>query len=281
MSRTLLIDADLLAYRCSAALQQTIDWNGDGSCVSVNGREKEAKRAAELEVEEMMDKLKADDLVICLSDEVENFRKCIDPTYKTNRNGTERPIHLYDIKDHLAEKYPSRVIPTLEADDVMGIMATEPHKGERVMVTLDKDLQTVPGLLCRPPREGKWQVLEITPEKADEFHLWQTLTGDQTDGYPGCPGCGPMQAEKLLQGAAWVGTLHTFTKGKRAGQQEVRWALETDEPAWTRWGAVMSAYIKVGLDREDALKQARLAFILRHGYLEGRRVRLWEPPVYG
>jgi hypothetical protein len=39
---------------------------------------------------------------------------------------------------------------------------------------------------------------EITEAQADRFHMIQTLTGDVTDGYPGCPGIGPVKAEQIL-----------------------------------------------------------------------------------
>lgn len=278
MSRTLLIDADLIAYRATAALQQTIDWNGDGSCVSVDGRLDEAKAEAKRVVEWFMDGLKGTDLVICLSDDVQNFRKKIDPTYKQARTAVERPVHLYDLKEWMGEEWPSRLIPTFEADDVAGILATEPHRGSRIIVSSDKDMQTVPGLLCRPDYEtGKLKVQSISEEEADRFHLWQTICGDVVDGYPGCPGAGPKAAERLLNGEVWTYHDRTISRGPRKGTVERDWALRTADD-WTAWAAVCSAYAKAGLSEEDAIRQARLAFILRSShYVDGRRLD-WHPP---
>ena len=39
----------------------------------------------------------------------------------------------------------------------------------------------------------------ISEEDADYFHMMQTLTGDTTDGYPGCPSVGKVTAEKILK----------------------------------------------------------------------------------
>lgn len=279
MSRTLLIDADLIAYRATAALQQTIDWNGDGSCVSVDGRLPEAKREAKRVVEWFMDDLKADDLVICLSDDVQNFRKKIDPTYKQARGSVERPVHLYDLKEWMGEKWPSRLIPTFEADDVAGILSTEPHEGERVIVSSDKDMKTIPGLLCQPDYERhKLRVEEIAAEDADRFHLFQTICGDIVDGYPGCPGAGPKAAERLLGGELWTWSDRTISRGPRKGEIERDWALRAPTEGWTAWAAVCSAYAKAGLTEADAIRQARLAFILRSShYVDGRRLD-WHPP---
>lgn len=277
MSRTLLIDADLIAYRASAALQQTFDWNGDGSCVSVNGRLPEAKAEAQRIVEWFMDDLKADDIVICLSDDVQNFRKKIDPTYKLSRGNTERPVHLYDLKEWMGSKWPSRLVPTLEADDVMGIMSTEPHVGERVIVSSDKDMKTIPGLLCCPDYANhRLKVQAISEEEADRFHLWQTIVGDICDGYPGCPKAGPVMATAVLDGMMVRQTEKTFKAGPRKGETIPQWIAhhEPDVPVWTR---VVALYAKFGLTEADALRQARLAFILRHShYVDGRR-REWSP----
>jgi DNA polymerase-1 len=242
----------------------------------VDGRLDEAKAEAKRVVEWFMDDLKADDLVICLSDDVQNFRKRIDPTYKQLRTATERPVHLYDLKEWMGEKWSSRLIATFEADDVMGIMSTEPHTGERVIVSNDKDMKTIPGLLCRPDYERrKLNVVEITEEAADRFHLWQTLTGDTCDGYDGCPGVGGERAEPILDGYGFQRYDHTITKGKRKGEIDVRWPrFQFDGP----WPAIVSAYEKAGLTEADAIRQARLAFILRSShYVDGRRLD-WNPP---
>lgn len=275
MSRTLLLDVDLIAYRCTAAIQDKIDWNGDGSCVSIDGKLDEAKKAAKATIEETMDELKGHDLIVCLSDEVVNFRKSIAASYKSNRSGTERPVHLFDVKDWIAENYESCMMPRLEADDVMGILATEPHTGERVMVSDDKDMGTIPAPWCRPFKG--WKVHNVTEEEATRFHLWQTLTGDQTDGYPGCPGCGPKAAEAILDDLkAWSSTYREITRGKRAGEIETTWTMRpSEEGVWTR---ILSAYSKAGQGEPEALIQARLAFILRHGSLDGGKIKLWTPP---
>jgi DNA polymerase-1 len=111
-------------------------------------------------------------------------------------------------------------------------------------------------LLFNPdkPDEG---VVPISPARADWYHLMQTLTGDPTDNYSGCKGVGPVKAEKLLPATdhdqAWDGAL-----------------------AWER---VSEAFNKAGLTDDDALTQARIARVLRHGdyNFETAEVRLWTP----
>ncbi|MFN3582789.1 hypothetical protein [Phenylobacterium sp.] len=272
--RRLLIDADIIAYMATAANQQTWQWDED--VVSTVADFRAAKRQARDVIDGFMSALDGDELVVCLSDDFANFRREVWPEYKSNRKGVERPVHLYDLKAWLAEKYPAQSRPRLEADDVMGILATEPVQGEdRIMVSADKDMQTVPGLLYRPNLENA-QVRQITPEEADRFHLWQTICGDPTDGYPGCPGAGPVAADLALDQLVGVEAHEReITRGPRKGTVEVKW-----KPAQfdTRWDAILSLYRKAGLTERDALAQARCARILRHGEWD-RRPILWNPPA--
>jgi DNA polymerase-1 len=289
VTRTLLLDADLLAYHASAANQRSYDWNGDGN-KSVAADELPARRFAEEKIEKLADKLKADEVIVCLSDDFNSFRKDrVDPTYKANRNEVERPVHLYDIKDYLAETYDTVRWTALEADDVMGILATDPTRtDERIIVSQDKDMMSVPGKLYRPPiwLQGrlvrKGQLMDISVDEADRFHLYQTLVGDATDGYKGAPGIGPEMAKKLLDGHHFHSWTHTFRSGPRKGLEEVRWALSDGPSSDHRrnpWKSVVSGFARFGLTEADAIKQARLARILRYEDWDGRSPRLWNPPL--
>lgn len=271
LTRTLLIDADIVAYQSAASNERNYNW-GDGVTSQVADFDA-AKKAAAEEIDRLMDTLKGTHAVICLSDDIHNFRKAVSPTYKGNRTGT-RPEHLYDVKDWLATTYTTAKRPRLEADDVMGIMSTEPHKGERIIVSQDKDMQTIPGLLFNPGKDKK--VRRITPEFAQRFMLWQALTGDATDGYPGCPGCGPKTADVILdEGMAWWKTERAVTRGARKGEIDVKWELiSVDSDTWPR---VVSAYRKAGLTEADAIIQVNLARILKHTDIVGNDVIPWVP----
>src|SRR3546814_13723930 len=101
-------------------LFRSIDW-GDG-VQSLAADFKAAKKAARDTIDELVERLKASEIVVCLSDDFDNFRKDIYPEYKNNRKSSVRPEHLYDLKEWLGQKYPTRLIQRLEADDVMGIL---------------------------------------------------------------------------------------------------------------------------------------------------------------
>lgn len=261
-----------MAYRAAAANQTTHDW-GDG-VVAIETNIEEAKTQLRQQIDLWMSETDADDFLICLSDDFHNFRKDIDPTYKGNRSTTERPELLYKLKDWLAERFPHDRRRTLEADDVMGILATEPHTGTRIIVSQDKDMRTIPGYLYRPFDERP-QVELISEAEADHYHLYQTLTGDAVDHYPGCPGVGKMKAEAALRSLTGVMPVHReITRGPRKGTIVTEYEpADMDNP----WDVVVSLYLKAGLTAQDALVQARLARILRASDFDGHRPILWNP----
>ena len=75
---------------------------------------------------------------------------------------------------------------SLEADDVLGILATEPSNEERIIVSIDKDLYQIP---AKVSKDGKTYE-GYQKNEANYWHMMQTLTGDSTDGYSGCPKVG-------------------------------------------------------------------------------------------
>jgi DNA polymerase-1 len=197
-----------------------------------------------------MKRLKADKLVIALSCPSRRYwRHDILPTYKAHRSSGKPPMILGQVKRMLADEYESFVRPGLEADDVMGILATHPTliKGEKVIVSADKDMKGVPGNLYNHQKD---EYYVVSKADAKYFHMTQALTGDSTDGYAGCPGCGPVSAKKLLDAAG-------------------------DAP----WSAVVSAYAKAGLTEQDALVQAQVARICQASDYDfkQKKVKLWTP----
>jgi DNA polymerase-1 len=273
VSRTLLIDADIIAYQCSASNEMNIDW-GDG-ITSHTADFDAAKQAARETVDHLVTKLKADDVIICLSDDFRNFRKeIVYPEYKSNRKASVRPEHLYDLKEWFGTEFKTELRPLMEADDVMGILATEPHEGERVIVSADKDMQTIPAPLYNP-NKPELKIRRITPEQAERFMLWQAICGDQTDGYPGLPSSGPAAAEKLLAGQGWESYSHEVRSGPRKGTAETRWRVKP----MSRWAAIVSAYEKAGLSETDAVVQVNCARILKHSDMDGTRIIRWAPTM--
>ena len=231
--RTLLIDGEMIAW--SAAFR--LDGDAAGGAVHA--------------VRRLCRDLDGDRAIVCLSDPSHRYwRHDLFADYKPNRPEGP-PAGLAPALAALRSEFICRELPALEADDVMGILATHAGiEGERVMVAVDKDLLTIPGLHFNPKRPADG-VTDVSARDAGFNHLAQALTGDSSDGYPGCPGVGPKTVRRILWG---------------------------DDPAlW--WKQVLLAFQRKRLGEADALLQARLARILHaEDYdIAAARVTPWEP----
>ena len=96
-------------------------------------------------------------------------------------------------------------MPELEADDAMGIYATQ-YPGN-IVVSPDKDMKQIPGKLYNLDEE-----FTVSKDDGKKWHLIQTLAGDQTDGYPGVPGIGIKRAVTLFEkeGYSWKTVVKAF-----------------------------------------------------------------------
>jgi DNA polymerase-1 len=254
--RTVLVDADVLVYQASNSVQRTIEW--EPGMWTVHGDLEQAKEIVDRKLASICSALSADKLVLALSDYSDPWRKVIMPEIKANRAGVAKPILLHPLREYLHERYDVYQRPTLEGDDVLGILSTHPTlmPGQKIIVTIDKDLKGVPGFLVNMKEleeHGEDALKEISEAEANAFHLYQALAGDPSDGYSGCPGIGPKKAEKILEGL----------DGAAA------------------WEAIVAAYRKAGLGEEVALVNARVARICRYRDYDytNKKVILWSPPV--
>lgn len=249
--RTLLIDADVLAYQAASSCEKAFEFEPGYWTWNVSWDEVVATFDAKLD--EIMQTLEGDDYRLCVTDSEGNFRLNVHPDYKGNRKSIKKPLILKPFKQYLVDERGAYFKLTLEGDDCMGILATHPKliKGEKVIVSIDKDMKTIPGPYIRWGTEDA-EIVEISPREADYWFLYQTLTGDTTDGYKGCPKVGPKKAEAILEG---------FT---------------TVEDTWP---AVVSAYEAAGQNEDDAIIQARCARILRHTDYDyqNKKPILWTP----
>jgi 5'-3' exonuclease len=119
------------------------------------------------------------DVILFFSDST-NFRKLVDPSYKGHRN-RKKPCGYRRVIHKLYEDYKVITMPTLEADDALGIYATS--NDDCVIVSPDKDMKQIPGRLYNMD-----EMFTIESHEGWEWFLIQTLSGDSTDGYSGAPG---------------------------------------------------------------------------------------------
>jgi DNA polymerase-1 len=245
LKRVLLIDGDILLYKIALNNEVETNW-GDGLW-TLHCDEALCKADVDSVIDDLGASLQADDYVIALTDS-SNFRKDVLPSYKSNRKDKRKPITLKALREYVLEKHNGVVWKNLEADDVMGIMATEPTDEERIVVSIDKDLRTVP---CKLSQDAT-TVEQIPQRMADYWFMIQTLTGDKVDGYDGIEGVGIKTAEKLIK-------------------------KYTNVPLLDLWKIVKKIYVDKGYTEAEALQQARVARILRHGDYNKKtgEVKLW------
>ena len=235
----ILCDADFIVYKSCAAAETEIDFGDD--VILVTSHFSDAYNAVKREISKLQNKLGLfSDIILFFSDSV-NFRKKILPEYKGHRN-RKKPCGFKRVINQLKQDYKVIVKPTLEADDSLGIYATK-YKGN-IIVSPDKDMRQIAGKLY----DFK-ETVEITPEDGAKWHLIQTLSGDNTDGYSGVPGIGVKRAEKIFE-----------------------------EKGYT-WKAVVETFEDKGMTEKDALVNSRLARILTVDDYDSEKKEpiLWTP----
>ena len=233
----LLVDADYIVYKSCAAAETEIDWGDD--VIMVVSKFSEAMTNVQRELSKIKQQFLWDtpEMVLFFSDS-KNFRKKIYPDYKGHRN-RKKPCGYRRVISALNDLYEVIRMPELEADDAMGIYATE-HPGN-VIVSPDKDMKQIPGRLYNMD-----EMFTITPEEGEQWHYIQTLAGDQTDGYSGVPGIGIKRAVALFEE-------HGYS-----------------------WDTVVKAFADKDLDEDVALMNARLAKILTNKEYDGQVIP-WTP----
>jgi len=263
-----LLDADILLYIASRGAEEIVDWE-DGT---------EPMRTADLEKAKTLlkDGINAwhqmsgcDTYAICLSDRDNPcFRNEIYPIYKKQREAVDKPSLYIELTEWLKNQYEVgnwRIHPTLEADDVLGIIQTGmPAMIDTVIVSIDKDMLTIPGKHLNPNKDDG--VIEIDLDTANYNWMTQTLTGDRVDNYKGAPGIGPKAAAKYLD--AWRGDLLGMWDAVCTGFLD-QW----DKPNWRAKFQFADDPLR------EALANAQCARILRaEDYdTQSGKVKLWNP----
>ncbi len=93
------------------------------------------------------------------------------------------------------------------------------------------------------------EMMNVEEDEGAKWHLIQTLAGDQTDGYAGCPGIGVKRAITLFEEKGYS------------------------------WKTVVEAFAEKDLSEDVALENARLAKILTASDYDSvnKRPILWTP----
>lgn len=117
--------------------------------------------------------------------------------YKGNRDPNHKPKYYKDLKQYLIEVHGAVIVEGKEADDELGCCQMEAEQDTTVIVSIDKDLDNIPGHHYNWRKKEYYYVDQTT---ADKLYWTQVLTGDITDNIPGIPKIGPKTAAKILDG---------------------------------------------------------------------------------
>jgi len=236
----LLVDADYVVYKSCAGAETEIDWGND--VILVTSKFSEAYANVKRDLLKIINHFLWDvpELILFFSDSV-NFRKSIQPSYKGHRN-RKKPCGYKRVINRLKTEYKVVIMPTLEADDALGIYATQ-NPGN-VICSPDKDMRQIPGKLF-----DMSELMNVKDAEGKRWHLVQTLAGDQTDGYSGVPGIGVKRAVTLFEEKGYS------------------------------WKTVVQAFADKDLSEDVALENARLAKILTvDDYdFDNQQPILWSP----
>lgn len=264
----LLIDGDILIYRCGFAAEKTKYLTEEGGVFSHFENAKDAKAHSKdavlwsrKEVEPLshalaMVKNVIEDIQdrhaefsgtrIWLTPSTGNFREAVSTRtkYKGNRDGQQRPVHYSAIRDYLVDNWGAQYTVGQEADDAIGIdMYSYPGS---TCVSIDKDLLQLAG------RHYNWvdrREIKVTEREASLNFWTQVIAGDATDNIPGVEGMGPVKAKRALAD------------------------VKSNKEAWD---VVHSIYCDTyGMEQgaEYALETARLVYVRRKEH------EIWNPPV--
>ena len=235
----LLIDADFTVYKCCAAAESEIDFGDD--VIVVTSTFKDAYSCVKRELNKISNKFGDFDEMILFFSDSKNFRKDIQKDYKGHRN-RKKPCGYRRVINKLSEEYSVIKMPTLEADDAMGIYATQ-YPGN-IIVSPDKDMKQIPGKLYNFDES-----FTVIKSEGAKWHLVQSMAGDNTDGYAGVPGIGVKRAVALFEEKGYS------------------------------WKTVVEAFKEKGLSEEVALTNARLARILTTEDYDDEKMEpiLWNP----
>lgn len=180
-----LIDGDVLVY---AALWGTENLD-------------ESKQRLQEILEGVVENTFSDDYIIAVGGN-SNFREEFFYLYKKSpsrlKAKEQKSTWLPELKQHLRDHAYAVTSHGCEADDLVRMWSIQAKEANIpcVIITIDKDLDCIPGLHFNPIKEIAYTVTE---DEADEHYWKQILMGDSVDNIPGLPNIGEVKALRILQ----------------------------------------------------------------------------------
>lgn len=224
----ILIDGDLISYRCAAS--------------SENDPVEVALSRCDSEIKRILYELNSEDYALYIKGE-NNFRYGIYPEYKANRLGQPAPKHLEPCREFMVRQWGAEVVNGMEVDDKLGIEQTR-YGIESCIASFDKDLLQVPGHHYNFKHRVK---SFVSPFDGLRTFYKQLIAGDGADNIPGYDGKVRNSVPKFIQ------KLHE--------------PLNDMTEEWDMWDYVTDKYNEIMFDSADSIdiciRNAKLLYILR------------------
>ena len=180
----ILIDADILTYRCGFACK-------DDEPVE------NALHSVKLYVKGILEKFPDHETYQLYLTGKDNFRHKVATIkgYKENRKDTPKPKYYNEIREYMVSVWKADMIDGMEADDAMAMRQWGCPDRSTVIASIDKDLKMIPGYHYNFVKE---ELFDVSLKEANRMLFWQMLVGDTSDNIPGIDKIGAKTADKLL-----------------------------------------------------------------------------------
>lgn len=235
MKTRLLIDGDLLVWRTAAAATVRAF---DGT-LTFNPHFIEDYLMKLIDY--VKERLYVKEIVVAISDKP-TFRHEVFPEYKQHRQKRETPPGLEYTYEVLTQKLKLDVLrlPSLEADDVIGLLSREPEY-KNIICSIDKDLDQLVGFHYNWVKDLYYAIDNYVAHR--KLYV-QVLAGDPADNFKGLPQVGRKRAGNIVD----------------AIEREYKVDME-DIDAWLK--LLAEQYIARGMSMIDFYTNWVCAYILR------------------
>ena len=222
-----IVDADSIIYRCGFASDGNKDADGNPEPLSY------CLHSVKESITRILDVFEPSERTRILLQGGGNYRDRVATIlpYKGNRDPSKRPVYYDEIREYLIEYFGAELITGMETDDACGIEQWANKDRSTCIVSIDKDLDMIPGWHYDYVNLEMYYVDLATANRT--FWL-QVLTGDDTDNILGCgirkegvyksgkkkgqtrfrrEGVGPKEAESYVKlGDSWVDQFNAVRK---------------------------------------------------------------------
>lgn len=190
-----IVDIDSAVYRCGFASDSSKDEWGN----PVDEPLENCLHSVKLQVQSILDVFEPSERTRIFLQGKGNYRDriaTIQP-YKGNRDPSNRPRYYDEIRTYLMEYWGAELVNGMESDDACGIVQWSNKDRSTCLVSIDKDLDMIPGWHYNYVKK---ELYYVNLAEANKKFWLQVLTGDTTDNIRGIPKVGAKTAEKILAG---------------------------------------------------------------------------------